>query len=173
MGPHAEETSGKPPAPAAPSGERTEEPYERTDGPVHGWFGLTYANFLVIHRAMLQSMPLDWQRRFVELLEDMNAAYTDLDIPDFEVKTVEDTYVNELTEAQMQALGITRGDGDDEDDEDWKATYYDRDGRELDEHGHVGVPVPDPIPHYRHAYLPPDEAAIAAWRAVRAELARA
>ena len=49
---------------AAPSTvAEPERTYERTSGPVHGWFGLTYANFLVVHRAQLQSMPLDWQRQ--------------------------------------------------------------------------------------------------------------
>jgi hypothetical protein len=141
--------------------DRFEGPYDRTAGPVHGWFGLTYANFLVIHRAMLQSMPLEWQRRLVDLLEDLYAAYADLKIPDFEVTTVEDCYVGELSESQMEILGISKGYGDEEDayEED---TYTDRTGRELTAHHHVGVPVPDPIPHYKRAYLPPDEAAIAA-----------
>ncbi len=140
------------------------ERYERTSGPVHGWFGLTYANFLVIHRAQLQSMPADWQERFVELLEDLGAAYAHLDVPDFEVATVRDSYVGDLTPDEMRLLGITRDDDGDDD------AYYDRTGRELSTHDHVGVPVPDPVPHYRHAYLPPDETAIAAARRDREEL---
>lgn len=42
--------------------------------PIHGWFGLTYANYLVIPRLALQEMPLDWQRRMVALLEEWEAA---------------------------------------------------------------------------------------------------
>ncbi|HWG00475.1 MAG TPA: hypothetical protein VG164_01335 [Trebonia sp.] len=145
-----------------------EEPYERTSGPVHTWFGLTYANFLVIHRARLQSMPLDWQGRFTGLLDDLHAAYPDLGIPCFEVTTVKDTYVGDLTEQEMQQLGITRGDDSDSDDAD--PVYYDRTGRELSVHDHVGIPVPDPVPHYKHAYLPPDEAAITEARRAGEEL---
>lgn len=143
----------------------TEEPYERTTGPIHTYFGLSYANFLVIHRAQLQSMPSDWQRRFVDLLEDLNAAYDHLDRPDFEVKTVRDAYVGDLTPDELRAAGATPGDVDE--DEDEFGTWYSADGRELDSGSHVGVPVPDPIPHYKRAYLPPDEDAIEAARLAR------
>jgi hypothetical protein len=141
---------------------KTEEPYERTTGPVHAKFGLTYANFLVIHRAHLQSMPLPWQRQFVDLLEDLDAAYPDLDSTEFEVRTVRDAYVEELTEDELALLGITRDDGENE------TAYTGKDGTEMRAGlSHVGIPVPDPIPHYRHAYLPPDEAAITAARQAR------
>ena len=33
------------------------------------WFGLTYANYLVIPRLQLQSMPEDWQHAFTELID--------------------------------------------------------------------------------------------------------
>lgn len=42
--------------------------------PVHMWFGLSYANYLTINRTLLQSMPLEWQRRFVRCLEELDAA---------------------------------------------------------------------------------------------------
>ncbi len=141
-----------------------EQPYERTDGPVHMWFGLSYASFLVWHRTHMQSMPLGWQRRFVELAEELDAAYPDHRGTDYEVATVRDAYVGELTDAEMAQLGITRGDEDDPED---IGEYYDRDGRALQGGQHVGIPVPDPVPHYRHAYLPPDEKAIAAVRSAR------
>lgn len=153
-----------------------EEPHERTDGPVHTWFSLSYANFLVWHRAHMQSMPLEWQERFVDLAEEMEAAYPDHAAVDYEVATVDRNYVGELTGAQMCQLGITRAsDDEDENSEEWAAddprwgVYYDRDGRELTGHDYVGIPAPDPVPHYRHAYLPPDEAGIAAHRQFRAE----
>lgn len=37
---------------------------------IHGWFGLSYANYLVMPRSLLQSMPDDWQERFVALLDE-------------------------------------------------------------------------------------------------------
>lgn len=39
--------------------------------PVHVWFGLSYSNYLVIPRSVLQSMPQQWQARFVALLEQI------------------------------------------------------------------------------------------------------
>jgi hypothetical protein len=162
------------PAAAPPTG--TEQPYQRTSGPIHSWFALTYANFLVLHRALLQSMPLRWQQQLVDLLEELDAAYPEIKHPDFKVTTVRDCYLGDLTDAERQALGITESDGE-EDSEDPDAdvttdtVYYDREGTELTIHDHVGVPVADPIPHYRHAYLPPDEAAIAGVRARRRETA--
>jgi hypothetical protein len=40
------------------------------DGPIHSWFGLSYASWLTIPRISLQEMPPDWQARFVELLNE-------------------------------------------------------------------------------------------------------
>lgn len=39
------------------------------DEAIHSFFGLTYANYLVLPRVALQSMPSEWQRQFVKLLE--------------------------------------------------------------------------------------------------------
>lgn len=40
--------------------------------PIHGWFGLTYAHYLTIPRSVLQSMPAEWQERFVECLKELD-----------------------------------------------------------------------------------------------------
>lgn len=42
------------------------------DSPVHEAFSLTYANYLVIPRSLLQSMPRKWQSRFVRLVEELH-----------------------------------------------------------------------------------------------------
>lgn len=42
----------------------------RTDGPVHLWFGLSYASYAVQPRAVLQSMPTSWQQRFCDLMNE-------------------------------------------------------------------------------------------------------
>jgi hypothetical protein len=44
------------------------------DEPIHDWFGLTYARYLVVPRSVLQSMPIEWQHRLVEMLNELNAA---------------------------------------------------------------------------------------------------
>lgn len=41
---------------------------------VHHWFELSYAQYLTIPRSVLQAMPLEWQRRFVECLEQLDDA---------------------------------------------------------------------------------------------------
>ena len=40
--------------------------------PVHNYFGLSYAQYLVIPRSVLQSMPQEWQQRFVNCLKELN-----------------------------------------------------------------------------------------------------
>lgn len=41
---------------------------------IHEWFGLTYSNYLVLHRSIMQSMPEAWQRRFTAMLDEMRHA---------------------------------------------------------------------------------------------------
>jgi len=38
---------------------------------VHNWFGLSYASYLVLPRAILQHMPDEWQTRLVQLLGEL------------------------------------------------------------------------------------------------------
>lgn len=38
---------------------------------VHEWFGLTYASFMVLPRVALQSMPPEWQRRFIAMVSEI------------------------------------------------------------------------------------------------------
>ena len=39
---------------------------------IHTWFELSYANYLVLPRSLLQTMPDDWQEKFVDLLNELN-----------------------------------------------------------------------------------------------------
>lgn len=59
--------------------------------PMHGWFGLSYANYLVVQRALLESMPVAWQRKLIALLEELESAKAAacIESPDFEVNPVE------------------------------------------------------------------------------------
>jgi|GEM_PF-5420987 len=59
------------PAPAIHEADFTHPGYEA----IHNWFSLTYANYLVLHRTQLQSMPEDWQQRFVKCLEQLHEAF--------------------------------------------------------------------------------------------------
>lgn len=40
--------------------------------PIHGFFGVSYAHHLVLPRSVLQSMPQEWQARFVACLEELD-----------------------------------------------------------------------------------------------------
>ncbi|MDD5305007.1 MAG: hypothetical protein PHS14_18060 [Elusimicrobia bacterium] len=43
--------------------------------PIHNWFELSYAQYLTVPRSVLQSMPAEWQRRFVECLEELDSTF--------------------------------------------------------------------------------------------------
>lgn len=55
-------------------------PGDNPDGPIeadpiHGYFGLSYANYLVIPRSLLQSMPKAWQQGLVDLLTGLGTHF--------------------------------------------------------------------------------------------------
>lgn len=43
--------------------------------PIHRYFGLSYASYLVVPRSLLQSMPDAWQARLVRCLEELFDVY--------------------------------------------------------------------------------------------------
>lgn len=43
--------------------------YLRNDGPIHTWFGLSYASYFCVPRIALSGMPIWWQKLFVWLVE--------------------------------------------------------------------------------------------------------
>jgi hypothetical protein len=53
---------------------------EDENEPIHMWFGLTYANYLTLPRTLLQSMPVEWQRRFVGCLMELNETFGHLEM---------------------------------------------------------------------------------------------
>lgn len=57
---------------------------------VHTYFGLTYANYLVWPRSLMQSMPDDWQARFVALADEMVATFGGYLDESYRVNTVDD-----------------------------------------------------------------------------------
>lgn len=42
---------------------------------IHEYFELTYAQYLVLPRTALQSMPAEWQREFVNLIEQLDETF--------------------------------------------------------------------------------------------------
>jgi hypothetical protein len=66
-----------------------------------------------------------WQQQFVDLLEELQAAYDGQPDVGSEVTTIRHCYVAELIEAEMSLLGITTGD-------EGSTVYYDKNGHELE-----------------------------------------
>jgi hypothetical protein len=61
-----------------PSRETLREKVEscaRCDDEIHDWFELSYAQFLTIPRLVMQSMPREWQKKMVALLEEMDDTF--------------------------------------------------------------------------------------------------
>lgn len=114
------------------------------------WFGLSYSNFLVLHRVELEHMPPEWQHRFVQMLDELGRAYDHLDHPEgYNVYPCRWVMAEDLTEAEREATGVTVVDTED------ATTYYSADGDELDPQQRLPVPVRDPIPHYRRGHVEP------------------
>jgi hypothetical protein len=42
---------------------------------IHEYFSLSYASWLVLPRVILEAMPEDWQRQFVEMLDQVNETF--------------------------------------------------------------------------------------------------
>lgn len=116
---------------------------------VHTYFGLSYANYLVLPRTLLQSMPETWQHRFVDLVNELHDAFEDVkQAPTYQVLAGETMPLNEMSDAQLEAAGITV-EGSDPDDPDYETLYHRRsDGAELTGDDYGFVPGEDPVPHY-------------------------
>lgn len=112
---------------------------------IHTFFSLTYSNYLVLHRTLLQSMPEEWQHRFVAIVTEMNEAFDHIEQAEsYIVTAAEESTYSDLSDEQLTALGITadKPEGDYE-------TYW-HGGREHEPDDAILVPLPggDPVPSY-------------------------
>lgn len=140
-----------------------------TDGPVHTWFSLSYTNYQVLPRTLMQSMPIEWQERMVACLEELREAFSH--VPQAEVYSVQastEHIVREMTESELKQAGIeadwyggevfTKAATTQEEFDEWRAKHetdapsYYRDGQELDPHERVLLPTFDPVPHYNRGW---------------------
>jgi hypothetical protein len=142
------------------------DPNIKPSDDVHEYFGLSYSTHAVLPRVLLQSMPGPWQKQFVTLMEQFHAAFEHVDRPEaYKVEAAVQCLVNELTDAQMKAIGYTsyqtrveNRDGEGEVVDEWGYDHYrDADGNEVDGQSYVYVPAPDPLPYYNRgrAYVEP------------------
>lgn len=61
-----------------------------SDGPVWHAFGVSRAAYLVLPRRTLQSMPIDWQARFVALIREARQALPDEAFPQYQAVRLRD-----------------------------------------------------------------------------------
>lgn len=123
----------------------------RTSGPIHDYLGLTYSNYQVLPRTLMQSMPVEWQERAVAVFEELRAAFQHIEHPEcYEVTAAREVEYSELDPHEMELLGVTRADAPDGDDEDADLPdrFYDKDGTEHEGWHRALVPYTDPIPGY-------------------------
>lgn len=120
------------------------------NGPIHTSFGLSYANYLVLPRTLLQSMPEEWQAKFVALVNELYSAFRHVEQAQcYDVTPGVEREIGELTEAERAKLGITviqEPDLDDEDDD--RPALYSYRGEEYEGWERVIWPTEDPVPHY-------------------------
>lgn len=116
---------------------------------IHLWFALTYSNYLVMPRSVLQSMPDEWQKRFVECLEECDEAFGHLDWPCYNVQTL----AREREHLSCPYIDCPECEGTQEIDGK-ECEHCEGDGQVEDPEGsryetveEVGLRT-DPIPHY-------------------------
>lgn len=116
--------------------------------PVHEFFELSYSNYLVLHRTLLQSMPDAWQQRFITCVEELESSFRHIEQPEtFFVQSAVERELWELSDFEMK--NVLEGEvsyhlrNDDE-----FGGIYSVDGDEKEGHYRVHLPVSDPIPHY-------------------------
>lgn len=67
-----------------------------SDGPAWHAFGLSRAAYHVVPRRTLQSMPVEWQARFVALMEEARQVLPDEAFPEYQVIRLKDgKYAND------------------------------------------------------------------------------
>lgn len=135
-------------------------PDGRLDGPVHEWFGLSYSNYAVLHRSLMQSMPLDWQERIVGLLREFSQAFGHVDTADcYEVIAAIEQVYSDLTDGERKALGVTCSEDDPDYPKECDTVYWDAEGNERCPSDRILVPRlgGDPVPHYNRGrtYIAP------------------
>lgn len=116
---------------------------------IHVWFELTYANYLVLPRSVLQSMPDEWQQRFVGALREMEDAFGHLDWPSYRVQVLA-----RKPEMFQPYVDCEECDGTGEVDGGYcphcggEEQVEDPEGGRYETPEEVGVRT-DPIPHYQ------------------------
>lgn len=134
---------------------------DRSD--IHTAFGLSYSNYLVLPRTLLQSMSEQWRKDFAALLGQFNGAFAHVDQAEcYEVRAAIEREVSDLADEELKSIGYSKRDECDCYTETLSSggvrcvppvcphetTYYDARGTEVSSDYRVAWPVDDPVPHY-------------------------
>jgi hypothetical protein len=133
---------------------------------IHTWMGLSYSDYLVLHRTLLQSMPEKWQRDFTTMLDEFHEAFLHVDRPEcFKVQPAVEREVSDLSDEELKQVGYSKSDDKcdcyayiDEGSGrlvqvpprcPHEVDFYDASGNEVSPDHVVLWPVDqDPVPHY-------------------------
>lgn len=111
---------------------------------IHTYFGLSYANYLVIPRTLLQSMPAEWQEQFTALLAQFDDSFDGVPRAEsYIVQAAAEREAGDLTDLERRAARVVEGD-----DGSLSHTTLLGDVSEVDVDDRVLVPVVEPVPHY-------------------------
>lgn len=58
---------------------------------INGYFGLSYASFLVLPRVLMQEMSEKWQNKFVALLDEWDKEFPNMPVDTFQVRATSNT----------------------------------------------------------------------------------
>lgn len=131
--------------------------FERTpEDRIHEFFGLTYANYLVVNRSLLQSMPDEWQDKFIVMLVEL---FEEMGWAQMLQESISVRILKREPERKPDRVTCESCDGsgegpDVEDNEDATCIECDGDGEvetegdEFETPEEVGI-VTDPIAHYQ------------------------
>lgn len=99
--------------------------------PIHGWFGLSYSSYFVIPRLALQELPVEWQERFIALIDEA-----------FEVHGMMTPNYHVLREGAEYTF-VTKYDPDDETSRDYEFIAHHDDPWANYRRGRVADLLPD------------------------------
>jgi hypothetical protein len=121
---------------------------------IHHFFGLSYCSYLVLPRVLLQSMPDEWQARFVAVMREYDDACRGIKQAEiYDVTPGREVEAGSLAEAERIATGVTVVEPDEDEDGEYvdpeaETKYYDKDSEEIEYDTRIVVPVADPLPPY-------------------------
>jgi len=55
--------------------------YVEDEETISKWFELSYSSYMVLHRLILEAMPVKWQQRFVKMLKEIGKEFDISDVP--------------------------------------------------------------------------------------------